>query len=807
MQNIKKSSLKQILAAALAIIMVFSLLPTMALAEDPEGVAAIDTQGYATLQLAINDASTGDTVRLLADVDENVTIAAGTSIILDLNGFTLNGGTVAGKAALTNNGTVTIMDFSTDKNGMIKRSDVNANGYYVILNKGTMTIASGNVYNNTGTAPNGSSLICNVGTSESNTANLTISGGKIHQDGFIAVKNDDWGVLRITGGTVSTSGDSDIATLAAVQNWHKATILNGTIGNIWASVWSSSYPDSELTIYGGIINGRIIADRTTGYDVNVDTVSPMIHIISGYFDPTLFVIENSEFINLTGGYFTIDPTDYVADGSFAVKTETEFNGKTYNYTVGIQIPNPPKTVTQAEENSNEKLAEDALATCTSRPMLVPEAIEISDIAEIKIEEFKNTLEPNTDTYIHLKPTLEIGVEDYDIDSATLTLDIKPFYDIIVSTTPVPTSVNTSNSAIITERQSMSISSSVDITIGIPDSLANALNANPNDIYVKHIKSDGTVYYYEATLDGMPTRYTLSFTILNGFSTFVVQADTRTADVTFEGDAAVTTYKPDNVGDAFPVPAEKDGYTYSGWTFIDGDGVTITTSGKTLTDALLTTLSKIESAITATPYYTQPSISFPTGTPPAAECDGGENCPSAPFADVDTSKWYHKAIDYVIANKIMNGKSSTTFAPDGSLTRAMMVQILYTMENKPAAGASSFSDVADDAWYADAVAWTEANKIVSGYTDGTFKPDNKITREQMALILSNYCEYKNLTLTDTRTASFTDADSISDWARGAVDAMYAAEILNGKSGNTFAPKSYATRAEAAQMFMNFIETTK
>ncbi|MDL2274036.1 S-layer homology domain-containing protein [Oscillospiraceae bacterium OttesenSCG-928-G22] len=179
----------------------------------------------------------------------------------------------------------------------------------------------------------------------------------------------------------------------------------------------------------------------------------------------------------------------------------------------------------------------------------------------------------------------------------------------------------------------------------------------------------------------------------------------------------------------------------------------------------------------------------------------------PFNDVSANHWFYDAVQYAHENGIMNGTSTTTFAPNTNLSRAMMVQILWNLEGRPAAGSASFTDVASTAWYADAVAWTASNSIVSGYGNDKFGPEESITREQMATILYRYCAYKEIELPSTRTGDFADSTAIGTWAVEAVNAMYEAEVLNGKGSNTFDPKGTATRAEIAQMMKNFMETVK
>lgn len=309
---------KRIAAMLLSACMMLTLLPT-AFAADGD-VAQIGSATYPSLAAAVA-AAEDDTIVLQASTNENITIPETKSITLDLNGYTLNGGTVSGKAALTNEGTVIIKDSSADGTGTIKREDTGGSAYYVILNKGTMTIESGNVLNNSGFDTNGasgSSLIRNLGTADKNAV-LTINGGTFTQEKFIAIKNDDYGVLTMTGGTINATGSDGNITVSAIQNWSEATITGGTInGAIWTSVWSDKLPDSKTVIDGETVKvtGRVVAepyDGLTGKTVNVE-------IKDGDFDLEWRVAESADVsVAVTGGTFAqAIPDAYVADGFTSV---------------------------------------------------------------------------------------------------------------------------------------------------------------------------------------------------------------------------------------------------------------------------------------------------------------------------------------------------------------------------------------------------------------------------------------------------------------------------------------------------------
>lgn len=174
----------------------------------------------------------------------------------------------------------------------------------------------------------------------------------------------------------------------------------------------------------------------------------------------------------------------------------------------------------------------------------------------------------------------------------------------------------------------------------------------------------------------------------------------------------------------------------------------------------------------------------------------------PFADVRESDWFYEAVKYAHQNGLVAGTSATTFSPQVTMTRGMMVTILWNYSGKPQMGNPVFTDVADGARYAGAVNWAAANGIVSGYGNGLFGPNDEITREQMAVLLYNYTKFIGDDLPKKRIGAFVDDAQISTWAKEAVDAMYAAEILNGKGNNDFDPRGRATRAEVVAMMRNF-----
>ena len=243
----------------------------------------------------------------------------------------------------------------------------------------------------------------------------------------------------------------------------------------------------------------------------------------------------------------------------------------------------------------------------------------------------------------------------------------------------------------------------------------------------------------------------------------------------------------------------------------GDTVTLTAAGEgtlTVTDANGKTVALTD--LGSGKYtFKMPSAKVSVGFKTTADqpCDGGKDCPSAPFTDVDTAKWYHLSVDYVLTHKMMNGVSSRAFAPNANLTRGMLVQILYNLEGKPKGTAANFSDVQADAWYAEAVGWAASNKVVTGYADGTFRPNAAVTREQAAAILYRYAKSKGIDVSvgeNTNILSYVDVQQASEYAIPALQWAVGAGVLNGKNGGRLAPTGTATRAEIAAIMQRWCE---
>lgn len=227
------------------------------------------------------------------------------------------------------------------------------------------------------------------------------------------------------------------------------------------------------------------------------------------------------------------------------------------------------------------------------------------------------------------------------------------------------------------------------------------------------------------------------------------------------------------------------------------------SGYVLKSLTVTTASG-----TSVPVATQSSGKY-TFTMPAAAVTvkavfaAQETDPDFPFADVAKGSWYYEGVRYAYENGLMSGTGEGTFSPDLPTSRGMLVTILYRLAGSPAAGSASFTDVAQGQWYADGVAWASANGVVSGYPDGSFRPNDTITREQMAAILYQYARIQGK-LDDSRAdlSIFSDLDSLSAYAKEPMSWAVAQGLFSGVSADTLAPGGSTTRAQAAVILTAF-----
>lgn len=181
----------------------------------------------------------------------------------------------------------------------------------------------------------------------------------------------------------------------------------------------------------------------------------------------------------------------------------------------------------------------------------------------------------------------------------------------------------------------------------------------------------------------------------------------------------------------------------------------------------------------------------------------ESSHELPFTDTAKGAWYQGAVEYVYRNGIMTGTSATTFSPNTAMNRAMVAQILYNLEGQPTVtGESTFTD-SNTHWAAKAIAWAQKTGVVSGYGNNTFRPNQAVTREELAQMLYNYAEYKQYDLTASGDLiAFPDGNNVQGWAKTAMSWANGNQLINGFEDDTLRPGGDSTRAQAASILMNF-----
>lgn len=908
---------------------------------ETNAVAKVGNTYYKTLSAAVAVAKDGDTVTLLKNTVEDVVIPADKTITLDLNGKKIVNSTTAQdskvaddarKHTITNNGTLTIMDsvgggvvdnvshgraalynngtITEIKGGKFTRSvdnstdseSANGNSWYVVYNAEGATISK--ISNGEFLAlGHFSSLFSNCGTIDE------ISGGTFTQDHFIAFKNEGT-VNKISGGVFSSADESCIQNWGTIGEICGGTITAGGLGvwNFSSDHWTSVGKVEKIS--GGEISGTTAALRVYNYDVMYEgavadsqTNKAFIKVTGGKINGALEV-SKAAGLSISGGYFTTDPSKYLATYTDAQK---KYIAKAvtgdYKFHVELADANDLQVVPVAgataapskdELKNNKDIPSDQVdnivtaAKAVSAPEISKAAQEvaanISDNSNTLGKQYQDAAKNEVPHQEKIEVRTYLDVEPKAYNKSAYTLDITPKYDVVV--------VGTKDGATakkVVETNTLNVTKATVVTMELPDGFASGVDK----LSIQHTKSNGTVEYYTGTVTEQSGKHLLTFTT-NGFSPFVISVPAASIgeNVYPTLQAAVENVKNNNetiklakdVDEATVVTVAKsikftvntDGkkfdaaknivagsnttvkvtgesspYTYeftytkpssgsssggssSGKTTykvttsaVNNGGVnaspsnaekgaviTITLSPDkgykldklTVTDGSGKTVSTVKKSDTVYT-FTMPASAVKVGV---SYVKATETPSETKFNDVSANDWFASAVDYVTGKGMMNGTADNTFSPKANTTRGMVVTVLYRLENQPSTSAASFTDVASGAYYANAVAWANANGIVSGYGSGKFGPNDKVTREQLAAILYRYAQYKKYDVSvgeDTNILSYDDAQSISTYAIPAIQWACGAGVVTGKSGSKLDPKGNATRAEVAAMLMRFCENVK
>ena len=803
----------------------------------------------------------------LTNIRDNTITNHGKIEIIDKTGKGVVDNITNAKTAITNDGTVVLRGgtYTRSQEAGKEKDNGGGNSYYTILNDngGSLTIYDGVTVYNKG---HFSSMIRNGGTAGAESK-LYINGGTF-SGGINTVKNDESGYLNISGGDFSNT------TQFVVMNWHKAEIsgdatfaVNDTAE---AVLFTSSYGGAattkgELTISGGYFKTAtdtqdMIRDA---YDANNKGTA---YVSGGYFNKRF----SGDFC--ATGLTVIDNDDKIYKytvGTVEVKDENEIKtgtqeGDTQADVSAIAADKQDAAREVGESVTPTKLADTTPITPDDKAQALTELVKKN-----KVTLDTNGKIPENTTVTVVKETyLDVTVTGYDTANSTVSMDIAPKYNLIavaktgdnqtaqvtlksaqdakVGSTEVEVTlpeafkgkkvyINHNNGANLYVATADKTTGKVKFTtngfspftfaLTNPDvvaevngnaykTLQEAANAAKDGDEITVIQNKNLDLTFTTTKSVKVTnktndKITVKF---NGTNKDVAKDATETFSYTKSSSGSsssgkttykVTTSAVNNGGvNASPSSAEKGatititlspdkGYKLDKLTVTDGSGKTVSTVKKS--DTVYT--------------FTMPASAVKVGV---SYVKATETPSKTKFNDVSANDWFASAVDYVTGKGMMNGTADNTFSPKANTTRGMVVTVLYRLENQPSTSAASFTDVASGAYYANAVAWANANGIVSGYGSGKFGPNDKVTREQLAAILYRYAQYKKYDVSvgeDTNILSYDDAQSISTYAIPAIQWACGAGVVTGKSGSKLDPKGNATRAEVAAMLMRFCENVK
>ncbi len=621
------------------------------------------------------------------------------------------------------------------------------------------------------------------------------------------------------------SNPSFTATAVATSYQGSATIVSGTYDSQGYGIYVYSSGGS-INMQGGIVAGSEAAVKADNDSIN--NIGSHVSITGGNVNGAIS-IESSEGSNasltISGGYFTSDPSAYVAEGKAALSSDTDG----YTFMVGDEIVSEAGVVPAAgtpvvdmsqidEEDKNnvqtaaESVSDNGALSAAANAVLNEVTEQQKDAAEDAIQASDSGVTVGNDdtvtvyvqTYLDIQPTAYSTTEGEE----SLTLDITPMYRVVASTAASAEGIKVVDevesgetpNAVVLENSAQPLDNiqTMTISITLPSGFANSTDP----LYVKHVKDNGRTYYYTGTVTTDNAERVLTFTNPNGFSEFTIMANNGAqAEIDGVGYDTLTNALADaEDGDTVKVLQNNLSATMSGSTR------TITLENGVTGQEITVTINGDERSIASgesIPYtYTRPSSPVtPTPEPEPEEL---------PFTDVAEEQWFYDAVKYVYDAELMNGVTETTFEPDSNLTRGMLATILYRMAGMPAitGEGNAFTDVAAGSWYADAIDWAAENGIVEGYGDGTFFPDNDITREQMATILYRYAQYMDVDVSvgeDTNILSYADFDEISEYAIPALQWACGAGVITGVTEDTLVPQGTATRAQVSTILMRYCET--
>lgn len=771
---------------------------------------------------------------------------------------------------IKNVGTMTVKDGVTvqtadNNNSLGKFSSLVSNGYFntsdFTNNKGIdnpkLTIEGGNFLGGLNTIKN------------DDCATLTIKNGTFSNYYQAVVQNHNvaeikGGTFTAASDATSTTFGVDNCGCAENTDLGTLTISGGTFAGATYAVFDRSTQSPNITISAGnfAATKASIAKSTTS--------NATISVTGGYFtsDPTAYLANGKAAVEseLAGyNYKVADKTSTPATVAAANPTVDTSKISETQQQAAIEIANQLKadnnTVsgdgltaaastiannnTVSTNDGKSALESNHITTGTNSTRIVVQTYMDIDITAVDIASKTLTLDitpmyrtvattANTDNAIKLTGDSVTDANAVPVGPAGKLTVSKP----VIVKIPLPTNFATADTSIYVQHKGYEYTAQVSEESGT----LYAIFTNPHGFSTFTITTERTA---EATLNGV--NYTsfqdavnaandgdiitalkdnLSATMSGSSRTITVKSSTGTFYVSVNGETKTAdantgvtfTYTRPSSGGSISTPttyavnvnaATNGAVAADKKTASKGTTVTVTASpskGYVVDAVKVVDKDGKDVAVTEKDgkyVFTMPASavtvtgSFKAETPAPV---------ALPFTDVKSGNWFYDAVKYAYAQGLMTGTSATTFAPNGTMNRAMIVTVLYRLEKSPAVtGASKFTDVPAGQWYSDAVAWAAANKIVNGYDETTFGPMNAVTREQMAAILFRYEQVKgleNVTLEENLNR-FPDQNKISAYAIPALQWAVGQKIINGNADGTLDPTGTATRAQVAQIFTNLL----
>ena len=806
-------------------------------------IAQIGDKNYSSLKTAIKDVSDAATeVKLLNNTTESITIASGKDITLDLNGYTFTN--EVGKHTIENYGTLTITDSSTAKtgkvdnvsngriplvnyeggkvtlnggtfdrsleNGIVGNTDKGANSCYTIKNWGNMTINEGTVVNNKSNSVKGSSAIGNGYqdgskfdghknvTADDVNVKLIINGGKF-TGGLNTIKNDDYAELEINGGTFENS------TQQCVLNWNITKISGGSF---------KAESPATCAIYNGY--GDDTMDKGT------------LTITDGNFEGKIFVYGEKATTSISGGTFSTDVSAYLADDTKLSVEQNSFGKYVIKNKETVQMGEDKyPTIKEALDKVKENAATIKLLMNTTESITIPEGKNITldlngytltneenesrDKDNKLIKVGKHTIENYGTLTITDSSTAKTGKVDnvshgkaalFNADIATAVLNGGKFMR------SQETGIDQDNSGgnswyTIANQGTLTINSGVTVeNKGYFSS--NIVTGNYNNkstaVTSKLTINDGTFKGGVKTVKvdecGVLTINDGTFTN-EKYACIMNWNKTEIKGGTFTSLASESVWNGRYTDTTAVGELKIAGGTFNGTVENSAkySGGTISISGGSFSEDV----SKY-----CVDGYVASKNSDGTYSVLVQNKRRDDNRNTDRVTPVYKNPTYTKdifGVEHKSHNAYINGYADGTVKPDGNITREELATILYRVSNNASAVVASgdkFNDVSADRWSANAIEFMASKKVVNGYEDGSFKPENNLTRGEFAAMIARFAN-----LTDTAASrTFSDVDS-SYWGFKNIMALNKAGYINGYEDGTFRPEANVTRAEVMTVINKII----